>query len=428
MIKQAKLIAYFLPLLAILYVSEYGVNVLYWDEFGLVSMFSGSGDFWKFILQPHNEHFMPLGKLEYYAIGTLTAMSSKACMYATVLVLWLPYFFLVRKIESRSLLLTLVSTVLFFLAFFSPLGSENLLWGFQLLYLSAYAFAVLAILMCDSFLRTGEARYLAAASFCCVVASLNSSHGILSWLSIFSVMLYSRQYKKCLGALIPCVLVALFYLAGRSGVAFQTRQGIDDLSFSYIATYFFSFAGSGIWSFRMDAGWIAGLIAVLVLCYLLILRRMYRNYLVTTLAVLGILLAAMVTFGRWRLGVVQAFASRYFQLQMPIYLSVGVAISYYHGSGKGISSGLLSRLAASTDFFIAYAAFVFAAGFLTVSIESIESGVQKYHQMTDAASIARDFEKEPRERVESSLFPNYDFASHQLRVLREKKLNVFSEE
>lgn len=298
MIKRLKFVAIFLPVLALLFVWKYGVNIVFWDEFGMVSLFRDSTNFWQFIMQPHNEHFMPLGKLEYYALGKLTSMNSKACMLTSVLVLSLPYLLIIRKIETKSLLPAITSVILFFVAFFSPLSSDNLLWGFQIMFISAYSFGVLAILLCDLFLQDlasqkGGTKYLALASCCCAIASLNSSHGILSWLSVFSVMLYSRQYKRCFVALIPCFLIVSYYLYERAAVGFQTAHG--EMSFSAMARYFFSFISSGMWGFRKDAGMIAGIAAVAVICYLIFCRKLYKNYLVTTLAVFGVMLAALVT-------------------------------------------------------------------------------------------------------------------------------------
>ena len=208
-----RICAYLLPLLAILYVSVYGVNVLYWDEFEFVDMMEGRGDFWKYVFAPHNVHIMPVGKLVYYAIACLTGMSSKAMMYLNVIILSIPYLCLVRRIRTDNVCLAAAAAAIYFTAFFSPRSCVNLLWGFQPTYLAAYSFSILAILSCSSFLSTRNARHLAAASLCCSVASLCSAHGILSWSSVFLVMLYSREYRKCLIALLPGLLAVLYYAA-----------------------------------------------------------------------------------------------------------------------------------------------------------------------------------------------------------------------
>ena len=232
-----KIIAYFLPVFSLFYIYKYGVNVVQLDEFSCVDLFNDKVDFWSYLLKPNNEHVIPLGKLEYYLIGSLTSMNSKALMYVNVLTLWIPYFFLVRKIEMKSGFVAIIVVLLFYLAFFSPIAWQNLLWGFQLLFLSAYSFAVLAMLMCDEFLRTNKIRYLFIASCCCFVASFNSSHGILSWVSIFIVMIYSKQYKKCLLPMLPMFFVVAFYLVILKGVVHATH-GNGEMSVIDIFKFF----------------------------------------------------------------------------------------------------------------------------------------------------------------------------------------------
>lgn len=423
MIAKLKILAYFLPILALVYVHKYGVNVLLWDEFGFVSLFKDNVDFWSFILQPHNEHIVPLGKLEYYILAKITSMNSKSLMYSIVLVLWLPYCFLVKKIETKRLLPAVLSIIVFYLAFFSPLCWENLLWGFQLLFVSAYAFAVLAILFCDSYLQTKDIKYLMIASCCCVIASLNSSHGILSWVSVFLAIIYSRQYKWGIVALLPGFLVVAFYLMAERNVPFHYT--IKGQPLSQIAGYFLTFISVGIWSLK--TGWIVGLLAIIITGYTIFGRKFYKNYLVTALAVLGLLIAALVTYGRCRLGIWQAYSSRYVHIQMPVYLALVIAWLNCINSKLNDAKQLNSPVAVRTDFFAVYLTCIFIITFLAVSLTS-KMGPIRHSQLANDAAIARTYEIQTKEAIQSNLFPSYDYAKQQLSVLREKKLNVFSDE
>lgn len=433
-VNRIKIIAYFLPVLALFYVYKFGVNVLFFDEFSFVDFFRDDLDFSKFIFEPHNEHFMPLGKLEYYLIAKLTAMNSKAFMYVNVLVLWLPYALFIRKIKTESPFIAIISIVVFYLAFYSPLSRENLLWGFQTLFLSAYSFAVLAILLCDSYIRTRAVKYLFLASVCCCIASLNSSHGILSWLSVFMAMLYRRQYKNYLLPLFPMLIIVVFYLAERSGVVFQSRQDLGDLSFVQIAGFLLTFISSSMWNFCFEISWAIGLLVFCLLAYLIVLKKYYKSYLVTTLFVFGVLLAAMVTFGRWRFGILYSYQSRYLQLQMPLYLALTVALSYYRytADSNKIRVLLMGRhnnvlFASNGGMFAAVTvALAFMLVFLSVSVSKIKDAEWWHGYLANNFATIRTFEAQPRSVIETGIHSNYDDTVGKLRVLKSQKLNAFS--
>ena len=118
-VNVAKIIAYFLPVFGLVYIYKYGVTVIQQDEFTFVDMFNDKVDFWNYILKPHNEHIMPLGKLEYYLVAWPTDMNSQALMYANIFTLWIAYFFMVRKIETKNLFAVISCITVIYLSFFS---------------------------------------------------------------------------------------------------------------------------------------------------------------------------------------------------------------------------------------------------------------------------------------------------------------------
>ena len=413
-----KFMACLLPIVAIVYVSIYGVNFIFWDELRLVDLFNEKIDFWSSILEPNNEHCIPLGKLEYYVIEKMTSMNAKALMYVSILTLCIPYFLFLKKIQTKNLFLTISSVIIFYLAFFSPIGWENLLSGFQLLFINAYAFAIIAVLLCDTFLATGKLRYLYISSCCCCMASLSSSHGLLSWISIILVMLYSRKYKKCLLPLYPMIFVIAFYFIILFNRVFNGNHGTTDYSFLSIAKYFLTFVSSWIGGMNPEIGWLIGLLVVAFLCYLLICRKMYKDYLVTTLVLLGIMVASMVTFGRWTLGIGQALSSRYFLLQMPVYLAFGVILTKCKFQICNVYKTISVILTVS----------VFVIIFLVMSVKSIEITRIMNNVFIDRLNILLTFDQQPKSVIEQNIFPNYDYAKHQISIIKAKKLNAFAEE
>lgn len=419
-----KIIAYFLPVFSLFYIYKYGVNVVQLDEFSCVDLFNDKVDFWSYLLKPNNEHVIPLGKLEYYLIGSLTSMNSKALMYVNVLTLWIPYFFLVRKIEMKSGFVAIIVVLLFYLAFFSPIAWQNLLWGFQLLFLSAYSFAVLAMLMCDEFLRTNKIRYLFIASCCCFVASFNSSHGILSWVSIFIVMIYSKQYKKCLLPMLPMFFVVAFYLVILKGVVHATH-GNGEMSVIDIFKFFLTFIASSIWSFMDKYGWVIGGLLLVTLGCLMVFKKFYKNYLITTLTIFGLLIAASVTFGRWWFGVNYAYQSRYFQLQMPLYLALFIIV--LNNPNKVVSAsinqhGILKYTQYVRKFISLAAVLAFLSVFIYVSESNLKLSAELHPILLHDAEVLRTFDKQPK----NAYALPYDYVKERVDLLKSKKLNMFS--
>ena len=415
-----RICAYLLPLLAILYVSVYGVNVLYWDEFEFVDMMEGRGDFWKYVFAPHNVHIMPVGKLVYYAIACLTGMSSKAMMYLNVIILSIPYLCLVRRIRTDNVCLAAAAAAIYFTAFFSPRSCVNLLWGFQPTYLAAYSFSILAILSCSSFLSTRNARHLAAASLCCSVASLCSAHGILSWSSVFLVMLYSREYRKCLIALLPGLLAVLYYAAalpphvsGGSG---------SDFSIILIVRYFLTFL-SGHLLFNARAGWVTGFAALAATGFLILRKKAGRDFLFVALVSYGILVAASVTFGRWPFGLEESLTSRYFQLQMPLYLAFAELISL----GRNQTEAADGDRAAGSFRSKSWPVLIVVLAVVSYNFARGMQATGKFHEERQrAASIMMNFESQPKVAVEHFLYPDYSRARVRHDFLKARRLNVFS--
>jgi len=411
------------------------VNVLILDEFVCVDLFDDKADFWKVIMQPHNGHVMPLGKLEYYAIAKLTAMDSKILMYLTVFSLWLPYFFIIKKLDTNNKVLAIGCIALIYLAFYSPIGWENLLWGWQIAYMSAYSFAIIAIIFGDYFLRTKKTQYLVLASISCFIASLNSGQGILSWLSIFMVMVYSKEYRKCFFAFVPSILIVAIYLYVKSGITFMSTEGVYDLPYSTIPKFFLAFLSSSVWSFNLKIAWLAAFITLLIICYLFVFEKVYRNYLFSSLVLLGILISGMITFSRWRFGANYVFCSRYFQLQMPIYLALALYLGCYKFSkfwtkpqfSENIFNKYLVGIKSCKNAIIVVLVFIFIVFFIFGSISNFKTTIADHKQLLKNVEILTNFDAEDKKTVEENVFPNYDYVKGKVYVLREKKLNCFTD-
>ena len=269
------------------------------------------------------------------------------------------------------------------------------------------------------------------ASCCCVVASFNSSHGLLNWLSIFIVLLYSRQYKKCLLPLFPMLFVIAFYLLKMRGMV-HSNHNISDLPLMDIAGFFLTFITGNIWTSMDKYGWVIGIIVLCTLGALILFKRLWKNYLIIALAVLGLLIAAMVTFGRYGFGITYAYQPRYFQLQMPVYLSIVIALSCSSCNASMNKGGSVS-VRAGKDFIkcilkklSAYLLYlIILLVFITASVGGLKYSFWLNAAMVNHSEKLRNFNNLPRADFEHDVY-TYEYIKNKYRF-SERKNSMFSQ-
>ena len=421
-------ILYFLPVLGLIYVWQYGVNVANWDEYEFSRFFDDSVNFWQYIFTPHNEHFMPIGKIFYYLIACITNMNSKVVMYFDIFILWMPYLLLLNIIlKKKNVLLRLALSVLLFFSLYSPISYENLLWGFQISFLSAYAFSLNAIVLSFIYLNDNKSFYLILATLCAVIASLNSAHGFFSWIAIIAVGI-TKKDKKIFYYLIPFVLIVCYMMLYIKNVSthidniITQNAGVTDKLLVFISKplayieYFFSFIGGGIRIGNTNTIWIGGLILFVVVLLLLLSTKLSINYLSMCLICYGVSIAAVTTYGRVTLGNAHAITSHYWQLCMPVYL------------------GLIFIKFDSTELFYKYKKiFCSVVSVLLCLIISYNSlNFLKYadgikNQWLEKAVVLYNFHSESDQKISATIYPWATPLRQKASVIEANKLNVFEE-
>ena len=211
------IIAYLLILLpaalGFFYVHEFGVNVPYWDQWWFVPLLdklsTGTltlSDLW---LQS-NEHRVFFPKIIWLLLGVITKYNNVAEMYLT------QGFFLITLVALLLAFKDNVKTTHFLFIpisflIFSIRQHANMLWGFQLSFVVAFAFSVLTLYFL--YVSAGHKRFkeiaFLAALASATVASFSSAQGLLVWpaglLQLF-ISAIEKPTKK--------VLIGVWSLAG----------------------------------------------------------------------------------------------------------------------------------------------------------------------------------------------------------------------
>jgi hypothetical protein len=178
------------PFLILLYlVASYGVNVPFWDQWGLPPLFEkvaqGNVGFQDLFAQ-HNEHRLFFPRFIFIALAFLSHWNTKYEMYFSILLIILSYV-LIQKIFSRQVprkdtgfwLISLSISIIIT----SFVQVENLLWGFQVAWFLISLCLILAVFLLSSSIRSIWLKIL-LGGIVCIIASFSSVHGLMTWLAV----------------------------------------------------------------------------------------------------------------------------------------------------------------------------------------------------------------------------------------------------
>lgn len=171
------------PLLYLGFVTRYGTDLIFWDDWTVVPMIDAAihhhlafAQLWS----QHNENRPLFPNLLFVVFGLLDRFDTKTIMYFSAVLFSASYFtvlHLYRRYFGRPL--GSLRTLLLGLVWFSPAGLENALWGFQLAWFMVVAELVGLLYI---FSRPGVTSYkFAAAIVLSVVASYTAFQGLLLW-------------------------------------------------------------------------------------------------------------------------------------------------------------------------------------------------------------------------------------------------------
>jgi hypothetical protein len=424
--------------LAFLYVREFGVNVPYWDDWRVVPLLDklATGTLKMSDLWPqHNEHriFFPL--IAQLLLGSLTKFNTVAEMYLT------GGFFLVTLIV---LLLAFKDSVKTTLCLFIPISflmfstrqHENMLWGFQISFAIACAFAVLTLYFL--YVSAGYKRFrgvtFLSALVSATVASFSAAQGLLVWpaglLQLF-VSPMERSAKKVMIGVWSLTGLGewIFYFVGyvqpdwNPSLGFVLQHPIAGIGYSLTL-----FGSSLVW--QQNFAFVGGLLLTgLVVVSLLLIykdRKLGEHSFWIALLFFSFLTMASITIGRSEGG---APISRYTTFSILAVVSVYVVLTKLVLERKSrLTAGLIGALSALI--------------LLSIPIsywEGIKEGAATKATREQAAFILSTYESQPDELLVEHLCPTYGCGVHpfgqadadtlreRADILKRLGYNVFSE-
>ena len=308
------------------------VDIPFWDQWGLVHFIQNKNSFTEIFFYQHNEHRIGvplfiiegLAKLTNWSQITEIHFVSMIFLFSCLVALLIKFSYS-KKIEITDLIFPLI--------FFNIFQFENIAWGFQIAFVFPLLMFMLALL-CIRTIKKIPLQYslLIVLSLCSAYSSL---HGLFlpTTLIFFFIIDYffirKPKLKYFISALSLEIIIIISYFINYNK-AFQT-QLIHQFSLKIIR--FFSLMVNHGFLFDKSSLYLNLIILLLVLAFLSLgLHQVIKNKSKFTLIsilpiIFALQFAAAITYGRYTLGIDQAFASRYasFMILIPLgiyYLSL----------------------------------------------------------------------------------------------------------
>lgn len=318
----AVLLLAFPPILGLLYIKSFGVNVLYWDQWELVPLiekvYTGSlslGD----LFSQHNEHRIFFPRIIMLALAHMTYYDTVAEMYFSWILSLLTMLLIFRMHlqHSRNSTGTLVKFIPITWLLFSFRQYENILWGWQIqIYLCVLGF-VASIYLLEKTTKLDKNFLLAVSSG--VISSFSFVNGLIVWPVGFIYLFLAKKTKGTFplvwigaGAL---VWVVYFYNwikpQHHPSLLFMMNDPVSSI------TYFFVSIGSPL-SFEKGAAFGNGFLLVTLILFTLIIivekKLIVENAKWISFIFFSLFSSLSLTIGRSGFGVEQALSSRYVTL------------------------------------------------------------------------------------------------------------------
>ncbi len=312
-----------------LYIWVYGVNIPFWDEWIVIDMIRRHCDGlykWPQIWGQHNEHRLVWPKIfflsEYCLLGN---HYPKACMFVCLGLLSAIMPFMLSALSatlpdtSRRLRLFLFIPIAWLLV--SIRQFENLLWGFQVTFVSVAFFAVAVFWTLARFSsaenKAGRLLLFLAAVVLSILSSLSSAMGLFVWVAGCIMFLGSRG-KRLLWAVSWLILAVAMWLVYFNGYQKPPNHpALANIFMQPLDVVYFFLATVGAPSGPIPA--VAAFFGFFV-CACLVIQlwraikangRDSAQLFWLACAFFGLACAASITFGRAGFGVKQATSSRY---------------------------------------------------------------------------------------------------------------------
>ncbi len=424
------------PIIALIFIKTYGVNVCYWDQWEMVPLFdklhTGHLTFMDLFAQ-HNEHRILFPRIVMLLLGVITHYNNLAEMYFSWFLLCLIAYLLFRIYvgpfgATKTALIKFIPIVWLV---FSLRQWENLLWGFQIQFFMVVLFFILAVYLLATSKTIG--LRLAGSVLSAIICTFSLSNGLLVWpIGLIQILLSRRApgnksvypYRKklfiwCLTGILAFVAYFIGYTkpSGHPSLFYFLQHPADAAGYflaalgNPLASDFFTMAGIGII--------MAALYIFIIIHIITDIKRKSISKLDIGLSVplllFGLCTIVLLDLGRSGFGPGQAASSRYSTLIVLAIIGPYLIILQLKSNCEKLKpffTGLIISL-------FTLGVFVPYAHAITIDGKTIQDSRNL------GAYYLVNFETQSDENLKK-LYPDPQLVRERAEMLKKYKLNVFS--
>lgn len=420
------------PLIVAVYIKLLGVNFIntdQWEFLPLVDkLYNGHLTFGDLFAQ-HNEHRILFPKIVMLSLAYLTHYNTVAEMYLSWLVT-LASFLLIFDMYSRRSGISVRTMLMFVPAvwlFFNLRQFDNILWGWQIqIYMCIFG-VIASIYMLDRMEKLD--CWLAGAIICGVLATFSFVDGLLVWPTGIAMLWMTRTKDRLKFSFvygISGVLAIIVYFYHWAYPSSSPSVIYAQSPISTAAQFFLINVGSPL---AMEKGFAlaSGIILLMLMLALAALvvkdKAIKENAPWIALVLFSLLCSVTITFGRLKLGLWEALASRYTSLTLlsviGIYLIATSLVNANRHEGVKESDGSVRKIAYGMVLSVVLLCIV--SGY----IGGIYFGQMMHDNEVSTNNVLLNYTSYSDAEL-ASVYPHVDRIKEGILIMQKDKLNIFS--
>lgn len=420
----------FLPVAAVAAcICRYGVNVVFWDEWSVVSLYDdivSNGITFEKLFAQHNEHRMLFPNLLLLLSLCMTKWNTKYVMYISAGILSVTYYLMIRCSVPKKRIVDFTGTdvcfcVLSGLCLMSACQWENLLWGFQVAWFFIELCVVASLTFFGRYLKDGNKKDGMVSILFATVSAYSSLQGLAVWpmyVCLFVIISVLERkwisWKKWMPYAVVGILEIVFYFYGYVNVSYHEgykADGIKQCIGFMMKQLGFVFCDSN--------ERVAGCVGILltILAFFLIIRQIHKKKAEEYLVSMGMIIFAMgvllmISIGRSNL----SLASRY--TTYGLMAVAGILSMIYREVYESIARCQILTVLAG----------MLLALCLVESMDSLEKCRALYRSRMETREVLKNYKDEPLDSLRRAYaWENDEDAYRQIDILSEKKWSVWQD-
>ncbi|OZH54776.1 hypothetical protein AFK68_08835 [Hydrocoleum sp. CS-953] len=207
---------YIFPVLLLLwFLTNFSVNVPYWDQWRLTPIFErvaeGNATFFDFFTV-HGHHRILIPKLIITALAFSTKWNTQAEIICSVIFVIITFFAICKiaetKLHNRNKNLLHIANILSCLLLFSLVQHQNWLWGFTMFWFLTNLCLIMAVYFIHALENLSAKTRIFLAAIFCLIGSFTLIQGLLYWVVLIpSILSIEGKAKQKISRLSIWILV-----------------------------------------------------------------------------------------------------------------------------------------------------------------------------------------------------------------------------